>query len=180
MSASTGHGRLYIVSAPSGAGKTSLVSALAAADPLVRVSVSHTTRAMRPAEADGINYHFTDHAGFERMLAAGDFLEHAVEVLRLTAREDDDALAVEGRLHDMGDALGQGGAIEVRVAFLRGFQADHFGRRLHLDDVGAHQRGHVRGIGADVEGGFAIHVEHRPARIGPDHHGKPGGLGFFR
>ena len=77
MSASTGSGRLYIVSAPSGAGKTSLVSALAAADPLVRVSVSHTTRAMRPAEIHGINYHFTDHAGFERMLAAGDFLEHA-------------------------------------------------------------------------------------------------------
>jgi guanylate kinase len=71
MSASTGSGRLYIVSAPSGAGKTSLVSALAAADPLVRVSVSHTTRAMRPAEVHGINYHFTDHAGFERMLAAG-------------------------------------------------------------------------------------------------------------
>jgi guanylate kinase len=77
MSASTGSGRLYIVSAPSGAGKTSLVSALAAADLLVRVSVSHTTRAMRPAEVHGINYHFTDHAGFERMLAAGDFLEHA-------------------------------------------------------------------------------------------------------
>ena len=74
---SPARGRLYIVSAPSGAGKTSLVSALAATDAGVRVSVSHTTRPMRPAETDGINYHFTDHDHFAAMLEAGDFLEHA-------------------------------------------------------------------------------------------------------
>ena len=74
---SPARGRLYIVSAPSGAGKTSLVSALAATDAGVRVSVSHTTLPMRPAESDGINYHFTDHNHFSAMLEAGDFLEHA-------------------------------------------------------------------------------------------------------
>lgn len=70
-------GRLYIVSAPSGAGKTSLVAALAKSEPGVRVSVSHTTRAMRPGEVEGVNYHFVDHAAFSAMLAREDFLEHA-------------------------------------------------------------------------------------------------------
>jgi guanylate kinase len=73
----TRHGRLYIVSAPSGAGKTSLVAALVAAEPEVLVSVSHTTRAMRPGEADGVNYHFTSRERFQQMLAQQDFLEHA-------------------------------------------------------------------------------------------------------
>jgi guanylate kinase len=70
-------GRLYIVSAPSGAGKTSLVAALLRADPAVEVSVSHTTRAPRPGETDGINYHFIDVPEFERLITEGAFLEHA-------------------------------------------------------------------------------------------------------
>jgi len=70
-------GTLYIVSAPSGAGKTSLVKALIDAQPNIRVSVSHTTRAMRPGEADGVNYHFVDRAEFVRMIEHGDFLEQA-------------------------------------------------------------------------------------------------------
>jgi|SRR5690606_7226296 guanylate kinase len=70
-------GTLYTVSAPSGAGKTSLVSALVKSNPEVCVSISHTTRAMRPGEVDGVNYHFVDHETFERMLEAGEFLEHA-------------------------------------------------------------------------------------------------------
>jgi guanylate kinase len=70
-------GTLYIVSAPSGAGKTSLVQALIERDELIAVSVSHTTRAMRPGEVDGVNYHFTDQKAFENMIADGDFLEHA-------------------------------------------------------------------------------------------------------
>jgi guanylate kinase len=70
-------GTLYIVSAPSGAGKTSLVKALLDASPNVRVSVSHTTRAMRPGEVDGTNYHFVDRETFLEMLAHNDFLEHA-------------------------------------------------------------------------------------------------------
>lgn len=70
-------GTLYTVSAPSGAGKTSLVSALVKSNPEVCVSISHTTRAMRPGEIDGVNYHFVDHATFEVMLERGEFLESA-------------------------------------------------------------------------------------------------------
>lgn len=70
-------GTLYIVSAPSGAGKTSLVTALIEADPRVSVSVSHTTRTMRPGEQHGVNYHFVSHDDFKGLIAKGDFLEHA-------------------------------------------------------------------------------------------------------
>ena len=68
---------LLIVSAPSGAGKTSLVAALLAQDPRLVVSVSHTTRARRPREQDGVNYHFVDSDRFLAMAMAGEFLEHA-------------------------------------------------------------------------------------------------------
>jgi guanylate kinase len=70
-------GTLYIVSAPSGAGKTSLLKALVERDPRIRVSVSHTTRAMRPGEVDGVDYHFVDVDLFARMIGEGAFLEHA-------------------------------------------------------------------------------------------------------
>ena len=70
-------GTLYIVSAPSGAGKTSLVKALIEQVSDVRVSVSHTTRAMRPGEVDGVNYHFVERGEFERMIERTAFLEHA-------------------------------------------------------------------------------------------------------
>ena len=71
-------GNLFIVSAPSGAGKTSLVGALLAADPLVLKSVSYTTRGSRPGEVDGRDYHFVSVEEFSRMLAHGDFLESAL------------------------------------------------------------------------------------------------------
>ena len=70
-------GTLYIVSAPSGAGKTSLVKALIDACDSIRVSVSHTTRAMRPGEIDGVNYHFVSHQQFGQMRDQGEFLEQA-------------------------------------------------------------------------------------------------------
>ena len=70
-------GTLYIVSAPSGAGKTSLVKALIEAQEQIRVSVSHTTRAMRPGEVDGVNYHFVAREAFIEMLERDEFLEHA-------------------------------------------------------------------------------------------------------
>ena len=70
-------GELFIVSAPSGAGKTSLVDALIRENDRLCVSVSHTTRSKRPKEQDGINYHFTEKARFLSMLEAGDFLESA-------------------------------------------------------------------------------------------------------
>ncbi|MGD8742517.1 MAG: guanylate kinase [Granulosicoccaceae bacterium] len=68
---------LYIVAAPSGAGKTSLVKALLEVDPHVVVSVSHTTRAMRPGEQDGVDYNFVDVAQFEALVAEHRFLEYA-------------------------------------------------------------------------------------------------------
>lgn len=70
-------GNLFTVSAPSGAGKTSLVEALVATDNRLRVSVSHTTRTIRPGEVDGVNYHFTESANFEQMVDEGSFLEYA-------------------------------------------------------------------------------------------------------
>jgi guanylate kinase len=75
-SASPRH-RLYILSAPSGAGKTSLVKALLAARPALAVSVSHTTRTPRSHEVDGRDYHFVSKQRFAELVAAGAFLEHA-------------------------------------------------------------------------------------------------------
>ena len=70
-------GKLYTISAPSGAGKTSLVKALIESNDRVKVSVSHTTRPKRPGETDGVNYHFVDHQRFATMLEQQAFLEHA-------------------------------------------------------------------------------------------------------
>ncbi len=74
---STASGTLYIVSAPSGAGKTSLVKALLDSTRGIELSVSHTTRAMRPGEEDGKHYHFTDVDTFKAMIRDNNFLEHA-------------------------------------------------------------------------------------------------------
>lgn len=70
-------GLLIVVSAPSGAGKTSLVNALLARDRRLEASVSYTTRPMRPAEVDGRDYYFVDVTEFESMRTAGAFLESA-------------------------------------------------------------------------------------------------------
>lgn len=74
---STVKGTLFIVSAPSGAGKTSLLARLLADTPTLCLSISHTTRPIRPGEQDGVNYHFTDRTTFIRMVEQGRFLEHA-------------------------------------------------------------------------------------------------------
>ena len=71
------HGRLYVVSAPSGAGKTSLVKALMEREPELRFSVSYTTRAPRANEVEGRDYHFITPDEFQRMVERGEFLEHA-------------------------------------------------------------------------------------------------------
>lgn len=70
-------GTLFTVSAPSGAGKTSLVKALIESTPGLCVSVSHTTRPMRPGEQNGVNYHFVEAEEFHAMLDGAEFLEHA-------------------------------------------------------------------------------------------------------
>ena len=70
-------GRLYVISAPSGAGKTSLVKALLKSEPRLRLSISHTTRTRRPTEVEGREYHFVSKPQFEELVARGEFLEHA-------------------------------------------------------------------------------------------------------
>lgn len=70
-------GTLFTISAPSGAGKTSLVNALIDREPEVQVSISHTTRPIRPGEENGANYHFVEPQLFMEMLERGAFLEHA-------------------------------------------------------------------------------------------------------
>jgi guanylate kinase len=70
-------GCLFVLAAPSGGGKTSLVAALLEREPGIRLSVSYTTRAPRPGEQDGVHYHFVDEARFRALKDAGEFLEHA-------------------------------------------------------------------------------------------------------
>lgn len=69
--------QLFILSAPSGAGKTSLVRAACERLDKLLVSVSHTTRPMRPADSNGVDYHFVEEAEFHQMIGRGEFLEHA-------------------------------------------------------------------------------------------------------
>jgi len=70
-------GNLFIVSAPSGAGKSSLVNALLERDAAIRLSISYTTRAPRPGEEDGVHYHFVSREAFQERLGRGEFLESA-------------------------------------------------------------------------------------------------------
>jgi len=77
MPASAFPGRLFVIAAPSGAGKTSLVKALLERKPELHVSVSYTTRKMRPTEEDGREYHFISVPEFQQLAQQGQFLEHA-------------------------------------------------------------------------------------------------------
>jgi guanylate kinase len=109
-------GALLIVSAPSGAGKTSLVTALLAADPLVRKSVSYTTRAPRPGEETGRHYYFVPPDEFERMRAAGELLEWALVHGHHygTSRAVVESVCQEG--HDILLEIDWQGAAQVRAA----------------------------------------------------------------
>ena len=71
-------GNLFVIAGPSGSGKTSLVKALLAREPGIRLSISYTTRPPRPGDVDGLDYHFVDEAKFLAMKAQGEFLEHAL------------------------------------------------------------------------------------------------------
>lgn len=73
----TAKGNVFVVSAASGTGKTSLTAALAAVNDCVQVAVSHTTRKPREGEINGVHYHFVDTATFEQMIGDGAFIEHA-------------------------------------------------------------------------------------------------------
>lgn len=71
-------GNLYVVAAPSGTGKTTLVKELVGTVPGITVSISHTTRSRRPAEIEGVNYYFISTAEFQKMVERNEFLEHAI------------------------------------------------------------------------------------------------------
>jgi guanylate kinase len=108
---------LYVVSAPSGGGKTSLINALLRRDARVALSVSHTTRSPRPGEIDGTHYHFVDEDAFECLVGRGAFLEHArvFDHFYGTGRE-----AVEHQLAEGFDVLldiDWQGARQVRESF---------------------------------------------------------------
>ena len=70
-------GKLFVITAPSGAGKTSLIEALTGEDPSLKLSISYTTRPPRPGEKNGVDYHFVDDAQFLAMRSRGEFLESA-------------------------------------------------------------------------------------------------------
>lgn len=111
------NGRLFIVSAPSGAGKTSLLKALVESMEGLNVAVSHTTRQQRPGEIDGQHYHFVDAARFTAMVLAGEFLEYA-EVFGNrygTARASVEGPLSEGR--DVILEIDWQGARQVREVF---------------------------------------------------------------
>ena len=110
-------GLLLVVSAPSGAGKTTLVNALVSADDNIKVSVSHTTRPRRGAERDGEDYFFVDDATFSAMLGAAEFLEHATVFGNSYGTSRD---AVERELasgHDVLLEIDWQGAQQIRRSF---------------------------------------------------------------
>src|SRR5688572_13198757 len=92
-------GSLFIVAAPSGAGKTSLVKALLEREPSIALSVSYTSRAPRPGEVDGVHYHFVSRETFQAMIDRGDFYEHFVVHgdMKGTARSAVEPLLAQGR-----------------------------------------------------------------------------------
>jgi guanylate kinase len=108
---------LYVVAAPSGGGKTSLIAALLERDPQVRLSVSHTTRKPRPGEIDGVHYHFVDESEFECLVNQSAFLEHARV---FDHRYGTGRRAVEQQLeqgHDVILDIDWQGARQVRASF---------------------------------------------------------------
>ena len=107
---------LYIVSAPSGAGKTSLLRSLVDTDPELRLSISHTTRALRPGERDGEHYHFVDQAAFEALIAQNGFLEHALVFDHYYGTAKAMVEREEARGHDVILEIDWQGARQVRAA----------------------------------------------------------------
>ena len=110
-------GLLFVVTAPSGAGKTSLINAVLAEESRLRLSVSYTTRPPRPAEQNGREYHFVDDATFVAMLERGEFLESAqVHGHRYGTAQAAIAGALDGG-HDLVLEIDWQGAQQVRRIF---------------------------------------------------------------
>ncbi len=114
--AGTRRGSLFVIAAPSGAGKTSLVKAILARDPSLRVSVSHTTRKQREKEVPGRDYNFVNVDEFKRLIGQDEFLEHAqvFDNFYGTGRAQVEALRKAG--HDVILEIDWQGAQQVRKA----------------------------------------------------------------
>ena len=110
-------GTLYIVSAPSGTGKTSLVNALVRDTNHLKLSISHTTRTPRPKEIDGYNYHFIDESKFKQMKLAGVFMESATVFGNSygTSQETVQKMLDEG--HDVVLEIDWQGAEQIKARF---------------------------------------------------------------
>jgi guanylate kinase len=110
-------GKLFVVAAPSGAGKSTLVKALLQHEPQLAVSVSHTTRAPRGQERDGVEYHFTTVDRFQAMVAAGQFFEHAHVHGNWygTSRQSVETLLAAGK--DVVLEIDYQGALQIRTLF---------------------------------------------------------------
>lgn len=110
-------GNLYVVAAPSGTGKSSLVKALMELDSHITPSISHTTRAPRGQEVDGREYHFVDNATFDRMVAEGAFLEwaHVHNNRYGTSRAGIEAMIGQGT--DVVLEIDYQGAIQIKQLF---------------------------------------------------------------
>jgi len=110
-------GNLFVVVAPSGAGKTTLVDALLKREPNIKLSMSYTTRAPRQGERDGVDYRFVDKPTFEQMIGRGEFLEHALvhgNYYGTSKRWIDEELAGD---HDVLLEIDWQGAAQVRRIF---------------------------------------------------------------
>jgi guanylate kinase len=116
MNAPSKRGSLFVIAAPSGAGKTSLVKAVRALDPALKFSVSHTTRARREKETPGVDYYFVTVDEFRKLIAEGAFLEHAqvFDNFYGTGRAQVEALRAAG--HDVILEIDWQGARQVRAA----------------------------------------------------------------
>jgi guanylate kinase len=114
--AATRRGALFVIAAPSGAGKTSLVKAVVDRDPSLRVSVSHTTRKQRPTEVAGRDYNFVTVDEFKRLIEKKEFLEYAqvFDNFYGTGRAQVEALRTAG--HDVILEIDWQGAQQVRNA----------------------------------------------------------------
>jgi guanylate kinase len=108
-------GSLFIISAPSGAGKTSLVKALIESTSGIAVSISHTTRAMRPGEENGVHYHFVDQTTFTAMIEQKAFLEHAQVFDNFYGTSEASIEAQQALGHDVILEIDWQGAQQVRL-----------------------------------------------------------------
>ncbi len=136
----TGSGLAFVVSGPSGAGKNTAINRLLVEAPNLAYSVSHTTRAPRPGECDGVDYHFVTSSAFERMVAAAEFIEHVVylgdqygtskgEMARLAGRGLDIVLNVDVQGACTLRRVGVPGIVLVFVFFAPS-SLDQLGERL--------------------------------------------------